>query len=353
MKALSNFLRNVRLFTERARAAKQYKSMPAQIIDALRHKIAINTAFRDYHQYEFYKPGKSMDEKSRYVGLTNSRYWPYENNDPKFAIALTDKYIQKTLLAGFGLPTPTLLATAGRFFGISDEEDLSSFLAGCRDDIVLKPVSSSGGSRVLVLSRAASGFNCSDRKISDREIWEHLRVSWNRGFLIERRVRNIKEIDALYPYSLNTFRVVTIRTNDGCWHSPACALKLGRGGNNVDNLAAGGIQVSFDDSGIVRSAYDHKGHCEIERHPDTGADLLGIELACYREVIELGLRASHAFGFLGTIGWDIAMTDSGPMIIEGNTLWAPKFQIPIGGFITDEIARGLKPRSLFSGFRRR
>jgi len=351
MNRLRTLYRNLRLFLNRARGARAYKSVPAQIVDAVVHKIRINTAFRDYHQYEFYKPGKSMEQKSRYVGLTDSRYWPYENNPPKFAVALTDKYIQKTLLLGFGLPTPELLATVGRSFDIADRESLTRFLATCQDDIVVKPVSSSGGNRILVLARGTDGFESCGRKLAVDEIWQHMSTGWERGFLIERKMRNVAEIAALYPRSLNTFRVVTIKTNDGSWHAPACALKLGRGGNEVDNLAAGGIQVCIDDSGTVYRAYDHAAHEEIVRHPDTGVELRGIRLACHREIVELGVRASHKFGFMGTIGWDIAMTEDGPKIIEGNTLWAPKFQIPMGGFITDEIARGLRPRSMFPALR--
>lgn len=352
MNIFSRQLRNVRLFLERARAASMYKSLPMQVLDAIYHKFSINTAFRDYHQYEFYKPGKTMVQKSRYVGLTDSRYWPYENNDPKFSVSLSDKYIQKTLLIGFELPTPALLATAGRNLDISNKGSLSRFLAECSDDIVIKPVSSSGGNRILVLKRQRDGLACNGKRISEDELWTYLRADWSRGSLIERKVSNIAEIDALYSSSLNTFRVVTIKTNDGIWHSPACALKLGRGGNNVDNLAAGGLQVSFDENGTACSAYDHLAHKEITHHPDSNAKLVGIKFNYYREVIDLGLRASRKFSFLGTIGWDIAMTDQGAMIIEGNTLWGPKFQIPIGGFITDEIARGLTPRSVFSGMRR-
>ncbi len=337
---------------ERARAASVYKSVPSQIVDAIIHKIAINTAFRDYHRYEFYKSGKTMEEKSRYVGLAGSRYWPYENNKPKFAVTLTDKYIQKTMLAGFALPTPELLATVGSAFDIKDEDSFSAFLASCRHDIVVKPVSASGGRDILVLARTHDGFEASGHKISMSEIWKHVSKGLERGFLVEKRVKNTQEIATIYPHSLNTFRVVTIKTNDGVWHSPACALKLGNGGSWVDNLAGGGIQVSIDASGLTYNAYDHVAHQSIAHHPDTGVPLVGIKLNCHREIIELGLKASLKFGFLGTIGWDIAATDEGPLIIEGNTLWAPKFQVPMGGFITDEIAKGLRRRTMFTSLRR-
>ncbi len=147
--------------------------------------------------------------------------------------------------------------------------------------------------------------------------------------------------------------MVTIKTGDGVWHAPACALKLGRGGNWVDNLASGGIQLPLDERGTTYNAYDHLAHEPISRHPDTGAELNGVTLDCYGAVVELALAASGKFGFLGTIGWDIAATEDGLLVIEGNTLWAPKFQIPMSGFITDEIARGLRPRNMLSGLRRR
>jgi len=35
--------------------------------------------------------------------------------------------------------------------------------------------------------------------------------------------------------SLNTFRVVTIKTKDQIWHLGGCVLKFGSGGSQVDN----------------------------------------------------------------------------------------------------------------------
>ncbi len=41
------------------------------------------------------------------------------------------------------------------------------------------------------------------------------------------------------------------------------------------------------------------------------------------EVQDLVRRAALAFAPLRTIGWDVAISDAGPSLIEGNVLWDP------------------------------
>jgi hypothetical protein len=348
MRAIIRFPNYVSMFLDKAREAARYKSIPSQICDAVIHKLAINTAFRDYHKYGFYKPGMTMEEKSRYVGYSGSRYWPYENNLPKFATTLTDKYIQKTLLKGFELPTAELLTTIGHQLEIRDIETFRTFLETCDQDVVLKPVSSAMGQNILVLSKVGGHFESGGETMSVLRIWEHMRPHLERGLLIEARLRNIPEIDALYPNSLNSFRVVTIKTNDGRWHAPGGMLKLGAGGSEVDNLSSGGLQVCIDEDCKTYNPFDHDKGETVTRHPDTGANLDGITLECYRDAVDLALRASEKFCFMGTIGWDIAATPDGPMIVEGNTRWAPRLQRPSRGLITDEIATGLRRHNALS-----
>ena len=41
-------------------------------------------------------------------------------------------------------------------------------------------------------------------------------------------------------------------------------------------------------------------------------------VSCWQELLEIALKGSMAFRELGTIGWDIALTEDGPCLIEGN-----------------------------------
>jgi hypothetical protein len=77
-------------------------------------------------------------------------------------------------------------------------------------------------------------------------------------------------------------------------------------------------------------------------------DLIGIEAVGLRKVIDLCKKASKKFGFLGTIGWDMAYTTEGPMVIEANSLWGTNYPPSMGGFISDEMAKGLRKHHIFS-----
>src|SRR3990172_825087 len=172
------------------RAASPYRSVSNQIIDLVLHKLYINIAPADYYRFEFYKGGKTWEEKSRYVAFSGSRYWPFENNEFKYTTTLTNKYIQKHLLIGFGLPTPRLLATLGSAMEIRSEEQFFEFLAGIDRDIVLKSISSAGGSDVWVLTNRGGKYFSANDAHAQEGLWKKLQKGMDRGFLIEERVRN-------------------------------------------------------------------------------------------------------------------------------------------------------------------
>lgn len=65
-------------------------------------------------------------------------------------ILLTNKYVNKHMLLGMGLPTPDLLVTVGKEYDVRSCEDLKNCLESWRFDIVIKPISSTGGRNVLV-----------------------------------------------------------------------------------------------------------------------------------------------------------------------------------------------------------
>jgi glutathione synthase/RimK-type ligase-like ATP-grasp enzyme len=56
----------------------------------------------------------------------------------------------------------------------------------------------------------------------------------------------------------------------------------------------------------------------LPHHPDTGAQIEGRKLPLWEEVKELALTAHRLFDDRVVIGWDIAMLDGGPILIEGN-----------------------------------
>jgi hypothetical protein len=90
----------------------------------------------------------------------------------------------------------------------------------------------------------------------------------------------------------------------------------------VDNLHAGGIAAAVDlESGKLGPASNLGGDCRLgwlDRHPDTGARITGAQLPEWGEVRDFAIRAHKAFGDRVVVGWDIAITPGGPVLVEGN-----------------------------------
>ncbi len=75
---------------------------------------------------------------------------------------------------------------------------------------------------------------------------------------------------------------------------------------------------------------------------------MDIKIDSYKDVAALARKASEKFHFMGSIGWDIAATDKGPVIVEANAWWGDHQEWTRIGIISDEIAKGLQKRTIFS-----
>lgn len=130
----------------------------------------------------------------------------------------------------------------------------------------------------------------------------------------------IKQSDALakfHPQSVNTLRLNTIKCKDSIvvWQ---CILRYGRGDNRVDNAHFGGCFSVIDDNGYAIAAGDVKRH-KFTVHPDTGVALTGFKVPDWEKACELVRHLATKVGRLRYIGWDLAHTDNGWIIVEANT----------------------------------
>jgi hypothetical protein len=59
----------------------------------------------------------------------------------------------------------------------------------------------------------------------------------------------------------------------------------------------------------------------MDRHPYTGAQISGETMPFWEEAKALVKRAARAFAMLPALGWDVGITDQGPMLIEANVMF--------------------------------
>ena len=105
--------------------------------------------------------------------------------------------------------------------------------------------------------------------------------------------------------------------------------------NGRANLHQGGIGTGVDlDTGITHHAVQRNRF--VDRHPDTGRAVVGMQVPFWREVLDMS-RQRVAGGGLGYIGVDIVVDENaGPMLLEANARPGLAIQIANG--------RGLMPR---------
>ncbi|MHC4553591.1 MAG: sugar-transfer associated ATP-grasp domain-containing protein, partial [Planctomycetota bacterium] len=98
-----------------------------------------------------------------------------------------------------------------------------------------------------------------------------------------------------------------------------------------DNLSAGGIAVGLDietgrlsDWGFFKPGFGKR----IKTHPDTGFEFADFRLPLFQEACQMVCRLHEMFYGVHSIGWDVAITPSGPTILEGNNAWeTPTLQV--------------------------
>jgi hypothetical protein len=73
--------------------------------------------------------------------------------------------------------------------------------------------------------------------------------------------------------------------------------------------------------------------------PGTDRPFVGFQLPDWSDTKDLALKAAAAFPWARAIGWDIGLSDRGPILIEGNERWSPSLiQMPSDrGLLTGEF----------------
>lgn len=130
-------------------------------------------------------------------------------------------------------------------------------------------------------------------------------------------------LNELTTGALPTVRVVTCLNEGNRPEFIGAVFRMAIGGNvTVDNLHAGGIAAAVDlESGRLSHATNLGSDARLgwlSHHPDTGAQIEGRTLPLWQEVKELALTAHRLFDDRVVIGWDIAMLNEGPILVEGN-----------------------------------
>lgn len=142
------------------------------------------------------------------------------------------------------------------------------------------------------------------------------------GYMIQTRLSQHPDLQAVVGDSISCVRVVSHRNDDGIRNLYA-VWKISAQNSVADNIwREGNLCAAVDvvTGEVLRCRSGEGVDCQdIEQHPITGVPIVGLRLPDWNRVLEIVKDASTLMSYTDLIGWDVAMTDRGPVIVEGNT----------------------------------
>ncbi len=141
------------------------------------------------------------------------------------------------------------------------------------------------------------------------------------SFIVQETINQHSEMSRLNSSSVNTIRVATFNSLRSSPEVIAAFLRIGRFGSIVDNIMSGGLFIGIDlDSGMLNgnafTELEYGGRV-YSKHPDSGVEFKGFTIPNFSDVKEMACQAASCISSK-LIGWDIAVTTNGPILIEGN-----------------------------------
>lgn len=263
-------------------------------------------------------------------------------------IILADKFIFYLLLAKLGIPTPKVFCFiknhAPLFFdpefvidsSLPARDQMSLFLSNDMDAFV-KPYAGEMGKGIFSMKISDHRIFIDGIETPESAVIEKL---LSDSFLIQERIKQHPQMTVLCPSTLNTIRLQTVIDKSGRSHPFGAGLRIGRIWNSVDNWAKGGVFVGINmENGTLKSLGMLKPQfgTSTKKHPDTEVIFDKFEIPFYKEAESLAVKLHQLLYRCHSIGWDIAITERGPVFIEGNGIWEISLLQAVHGGLKKEI----------------
>ena len=278
-------------------AKKENKSFTKMVFDTGYCVFRYGFCLSDYLNYKLYD--KNGKERKKYVSTKTENKF-YETVSPS---AYKQRYtVKPNFLKDFKEYTK-------RDFIVPKEDNYEEFLEFLNNHEVFmsKPYDGLGGADV----KKEYTKNIQDKK-------EYFNNAIKNRIFLEELVKQHPEMNKLCDKSVNTMRIMTFNDH-GKSRIIWMGLRVGNGINAIDNFHAKGMAVNIDiNTGkLVGNAID-KDLNEYEEHPFTHVKFDGFQIPCFEDAKNMVLKASLESDKILVVGWDVAISEDGPVIIEGN-----------------------------------
>ncbi|AXS82126.1 sugar-transfer associated ATP-grasp domain-containing protein [Marinobacter sp. Arc7-DN-1] len=262
---------------------------------------------------------KKPQEWALYWG---SNYNPFQRRSlfrvlqlPKYRVVYEDKRLCHDICVLNGISTPKEYMIVAP--GENIERAVSRLVETNRNlskRIVVKPVNGKGGHGIIFFEISGSEINSlfsSSRKSSHAV----------ESMIVQECIEQHKRLNEVSK-SINTVRFVTALDKREQVVELGAYMRFGSCSSLIDNLSKGGLAVKIDTKKgcLVGSGQNIAGK-SFPEHPDSGVLFKDFAIPCWDQVRSLASTVQKKINYHRILGMDIAITDSGPVIIEINSIY--------------------------------
>jgi len=243
------------------------------------------------------------------------------------------------------IPTPKVISYNfrksfffnGQTFTIKSSSELVDyflmvFKSANISSIFLKPTQGNQGFGIILLNEVTIREQSS----------EVLEALINNSYIHQEVVIQHSEVNMIHNKTINTIRIETFIDKKGEIHILGAFMRFGSGDSVVDNVSSGGlfVPVNIEEGKLFKKSLTSmiKGARISNKHPDSGFVFEDFKIPYFDEALIL---VKHAASLLPSYidGWDVAITQKGPIIIESNNY---------PGLLYSEFSyRGFKNKPIF------
>lgn len=328
------------------------------LIDFLSLKRKKTVSRLEYQNYKMY--AKSKDFREGFLSYAGAcKYWTLLNPLQNACLA-RNKFLSHCLLESVQIPKSELyvyynpeLSHVEDYFA-NDYNSVKNILLNKKiSTFVVKPASDSAhGEGVFICKKIKFLEDDCFLIKQDGTLISLKKLLGKVSLLFEELIIQSSQMMSFNSSSVNTIRIMTALFPEGEVRTIAAFIKIGRKGSEIDNAGNGGnIDCGVEiNSGRLFNAVEFNSWSDIRNissHPDSGAILENVEIKDWLSIRKQVEIYQAKIPFLKTIGWDVAITEKGPLIVEINNWWDTTGQLFINRGWEQQIQECYKAWSLY------
>ncbi len=286
----------------------------------------------EYYNFEFEK--QSEEFRQTFLGINEERYYLTYLNPVKYYSLARNKYLTHKILDNTGVRKADLFC----YYQPEGQVIASDEIANNIDDVyrilkkrqvkqcVVKATEGTHGDSVYVVNHIDYGHDDCSMTLFNNETVKLSEIVKDSPLIFESVISQTTQFSAFNSSSVNTIRFITLLYPDGKARIAETTLKSGRKGKCVDNAGSGGNIIACVDlaTGEIYNVTEFNGWRDIKaitHHPDSGTLMEGVKIKNWDAIVEQVLHYQECFPYIKAAGWDIALTEDGPVVIEVNDFW--------------------------------